>query len=140
MSRGTVLTDRIVAAFDAGDVDAFAACFAQGAIQIHPFFPSPLQGRGAIRAAEASLFESFDEISLVRTNMVEVGDEVAVEFVVKATHAHDLPLPDGSTLSATGAVVELTMAAFFRLDDAGLIIESRRYQDNLAFMRALGIG
>ena len=139
MSRGTVLTDRIVAAFDSGDVDAFAACFAERAVQVHPFFPAPLQGREAIRAAEGGLFGSFDEVSLVRTNLVEAGDRVAAEFVVKATHTKDLPVPDGSTLPATGAVVELTMGAFLRLDDDDLIVESHRYQDNLAFMRALGI-
>ncbi len=31
------------------------------------------------------------------------------------------------------------MAAFLRLDGDGLIIESHRYQDNLAFMGALGV-
>jgi steroid delta-isomerase-like uncharacterized protein len=139
MSRGTVVTDRIVAAFDSGDVDAFAACFAQDAVQIHPFFPAPLRGRDAIRAAEATLFGSFEQISLRRTNLVENGDQVAAEFVVTATHTKELPLPDGSTLPATGKVVELTMGAFLQLDADNLIAESHRYQDNLAFMRALGI-
>jgi hypothetical protein len=31
------------------------------------------------------------------------------------------------------------MGAFFRLDTDDLITPSHRYQDNLAFMRALGI-
>jgi steroid delta-isomerase-like uncharacterized protein len=139
MSRGTVLTDRIIAAFDNGDVTAFAACFAEDAVQLHPFFPAPLRGRDAIRAAEGTLFGSFEQISLRRTNLVENDERIAAEFVVTATHTKELPLPDGSTLPATGKVVELTMGAFFRLDTDDLIAESHRYQDNLAFMRALGI-
>jgi steroid delta-isomerase-like uncharacterized protein len=139
MSRGTVLTDRITAAFDSGDVEAFAACFAEDAVQIHPFFPSALRGRDAIRAAEGTLFGSFEQISLRRINLVESGEQVAAEFVVTATHTKELPLPDGSTLPATGKVVELTMGAFFKLDADDLIAVSHRYQDNLAFMRALGI-
>jgi steroid delta-isomerase-like uncharacterized protein len=139
MSRGTVLTDRIIDAFDRGDVDAFAACFAEDAVQLHPFFPAPLRGRDAIQAAEGTLFGSFEQISLRRTNLLEDGEQIAAEFVVTATHTKELPLPDGTTLPATGKVIELTMAAFFRLDTDDLVTESHRYQDNLAFMRALGI-
>ena len=85
------------------------------------------------------MFGSFEQISLRRTNLVENGGQVAAEFVVTATHTKELPLPDGSTLPATGKVVELTMGAFLQLDADNLIAESHRYQDNLAFMRALGI-
>jgi steroid delta-isomerase-like uncharacterized protein len=139
MNHGTALTDRIIAAFNAGDVDAFAACFAEDAVQIHPFFPAPLRGRAAIRAAEASLFGSFDDITLRLTNLVEAADQIAVEFTVTATNTEPIPLPDGSSLPATGKTVELSMGAFFRLDGDGLITESHRYQDNLAFMQQLGM-
>ena len=135
----TDIADRIAAAFNAGDVTAFAACFAEDGVQTHPFFPEPLRGRAAIEAAESTLFASFDEISMTVLSVVQTGDLVAMEVNVKATHTSPLPLPDGSQLPATGERVDLVMAAFVRLDAHGQIVEAHRYQDNLAFLRALGV-
>ena len=135
----TTITDRIVAAFNAGDVDAFAACFADDAVQVHPFFGEPLVGREAIRAAEATMFGAFEHISLETTNVLASGNQVAVEMRVVATNTKPLPMPDGTTIPATGRTVDLTMAAFLTLDAGGQITRSHRYQDNLAFLRALGL-
>ena len=139
MTIETTIVQRIVDAFDAGDVDAFAACFTDTAVQIHPFFPEPLSGREAIRAAERTLFEAFDDIRLRVVNLVEHDDRVAVEFAVTATNTRPLPMPDGSTVPPTHRRIDLAMGAFFRLDPSGRISESHRYQDNLAFLRQLGL-
>ena len=139
MTIATTLAQRITAAFDAGDVDAFAACFAPDATQTHPFFPSPLRGRDAIRAAEATLFAAFDDIHLDCTNVVDGGDQVALEFTVTATNTKPLPMPDGTTIPATGKTVQLAMGAFLHLDPTGQITDSHRYQDNLAFLSQLGL-
>ena len=139
MTIATTIAQRITDAFNAADVDAFAACFTADAVQTHPFFPSPLRGRDAIRAAESTLFGAFDDIHLHVTNVVDAGDQVAIEFAVTATNTRPIPMPDGTSVPATGKTVQLTMGAFLQLDPAGQITESHRYQDNLAFMRALGI-
>jgi steroid delta-isomerase-like uncharacterized protein len=139
MSLATKTAERIVDAFNRHDVSAFAACFAEDGVQIHPFFPEPQRGREAIRAAESRLFDSFDDIDLRLTNLVENGQWAAAEFAVQATHTKPLPMPDGTSLPPTGRVVKLTMASFMHLDDNGQILEAHRYQDNLAFLRALGI-
>ena len=139
MTTATSLAQRIIAAFNAGDVDAFADCFALDAVQVHPFFPEPLRRREAIRVSEGAMFAAFEHISLDVTNVVEAANRVAMELVVTATNTKPLALPDGTTLPATGKTVHLTMSAFLTLDEAGQIIEAHRYQDNLAFMRQLGI-
>ena len=139
MTTATTLAQRIIDAFNTGDVDAFAACFAPDAVQVHPFFPEPLRGREAIRAAEGALFAAFEHISMDVSNVVEAGNQVAMELAVTATNTKPLPLPDGTKMPATGKTVQLTMSAFLTLDHAGQIVEAHRYQDNLAFMRQLGI-
>ena len=48
-------------------------------------------------------------------------------------------MPGGDTIPATGKAVDLTMAAFFTVDDAGQIVEAHRYEDSLAFLRQLGL-
>ena len=139
MTTGTTLSQRILDAFNSGDVDAFAACFAPDAVQLHPFFPEPLRGREAIRAAEGGMFSAFDHISMDVLSVLESGNHVAVELRVRATNSSPLPMPGGATIPATGKTVDLTMAAFFTVDDAGQIVEAHRYQDNLAFLRQLGL-
>jgi len=138
-TMGTTLAQRIADAFGAGDVDAFASCFAPDAVQLHPFFAEPLVGRDAIRAAEATLFEAFEHISLEPECVIEQGHQVAIEARVRATNTKPLPLPNGDVLPPTGKAVDLTMSAFLTVDDAGQIVTSHRYQDNLAFLRQLGV-
>ena len=91
MTTGTTLSQRIVDAFNSGDVDAFAACFAPDAVQLHPFFPEPLQGREAIRAAEGGMFGAFDHISMEALNVVESGNQVAMELRVTGDELQAAP-------------------------------------------------
>lgn len=138
-ATATTVAQRIVDAFNAGDVDAFAACFAPDAVQMHPFFPEPLRGREAIRAAEATLFGAFDDIRLEIGHVLSSGECVAIEFRIRATNSKPLTMPDGSTLPATGRTVELDAAAFLTLDEVGQIVEAHRYEDAMTFMRQLGL-
>ena len=139
MSAATEIVSRVEQAFNAGDVGAFARCFAPDAVQVHPFFPEPHRGRDAIQNAEAAMFAGFDEIRLEATSVTEDGDAAAIEWRVRARHSSPIAMPDGSKLPATGRVVDLAMASFVRLDETGLIAEEHRYQDNLAFLRQLGV-
>ena len=124
MSAATEIVSRVEQAFNAGDVGAFAQCFAEDAVQVHPFFPEP---------------HGFVEIRLEATSVTQDGDTAAIEWRVQARHSSPIAMPDGSKLPATGRVVDLTMASFVRLDETGLIAEEHRYQDNLAFLRQLGV-
>jgi steroid delta-isomerase-like uncharacterized protein len=139
MSAATDIVSRIEQAFADGDVDAFARCFAEDAVQVHPMFPEAHKGRQAIRDAEATMFAGFDQIRLVATSMVEAEDRAAVEWQVRARHCAPIRMPDGAELPPSGAVVDLPMASFLRLDPSGLVAEEHRYQDGLTFLRQLGV-
>jgi len=58
---------------------------------------------------------------------------------VDATNTGDLPLPDGSTLPATGRRISLPGLDVVYLDADGLIAEGHRYQDAAGFMAQLGL-
>ena len=138
MSRGADLAARIEKAFNEESVDAFAECFTEDAVQYHSFFPEPLSGREAIRQAEGAMFAAFGEIRFEVSRVIEQGDDICLEARVTARNTKPLAMPDGER-PATDRVVDLTMAALFRVDDDGQITESRRYQDNLTFLRQLGL-
>ena len=133
------LATRIEAAFASGSAAAWAACFAEDAVQVHPFFPAPNVGRAAIEAAESALFDAFEDVALTVTCAFAGDGRAALEMRVTARNTGPIAQPDGSAIPATGRTVDLTMASIVRLDDRGLIVEEHRYQDNLAFLRQLGI-
>jgi ketosteroid isomerase-like protein len=133
------LAGRIEAAFNGGSAAAWANCFAEDAVQIHPFFPAPNVGRAAILAAESVMFTAFDQIKLEVTNVVAGGEWTVFEMRVTARHCAPIAMPDGSEIPVTGKVVDLTMASVVRIGDDGLILEEHRYEDNLSFLRQLGL-
>ena len=135
----TTLTGRVADAFNRGDVGAFSRCFAVDAVQYHPFFPEPMRGREAIRAGEGAIFAAFDNVEFSIVSEVESGNNLAFEYRVKALNSKPIAMPDGSTIPATNKWVDLAGAAFVELDEAGEILVSRRYQDNLAMMMQLGL-
>jgi ketosteroid isomerase-like protein len=139
MSKATEVADRIVQAFEHADPKAFAECFAEDAVQHHPFFPEPNVGREGVFRAESGMFESFDQIHFTVERVIDGEPWAAFEFRVTARHSAPLPMPDGNSVPATGKTVDLSMASIMRIDGAGLIAEEHRYMDNLSFLRQLGL-
>ena len=139
MSKATDLADRIAEAFNRADPAAFAACFAEDAVQHHPFFPQPNVGRDAVLRAESGMFESFDQITFKAERVIDGDPWAALEFRVSARHSAPLPMPDGNSVPATGRTVDLQLASVVRIDANGLIAEEHRYMDNLSFLRQLGL-
>ena len=138
MTALTDLTDKIDKAFNSGDVEALADCYAENATQVHPFFPAPNQGRDAIRAAEGGIFASFSDIDWQLQRTIEQGEWGVVEFVVSATNTADLPTP-GGVVPATNKRITLAIANVVRLDENGLIAEEHRYFDVAGMMGQLGL-
>ena len=132
------LTTRLLAAYNAADLDALAGCYAVDAVQVHPFFPQPNVGREAIRAAEAGLFDAFSDIEWTVQRTIEQGEWLAIELVVTATNTSDLPTPAG-VVPATNRTVNLALANLVRLDAEGLIAEEHRYMDVATMMGQLGL-
>jgi Ketosteroid isomerase-related protein len=133
------LATRFAEAFERQDPAGLVSLYAEDATVSHPFFPGGLRGRDAILAAEKPLFDAFAEITMQVVSVTESDGKVALEWCVDATNTGDLPLPDGSTLPATGRRISLPGLDVVYLDADGLIAEGHRYQDAASFMAQLGL-
>lgn len=139
MSAATELAERISKAFNDGDVGAFIDCFADDAVQEHPFFPATGRGREELLAREGGMFAAFRDISFDVRSVVEQDGSAVIEAVVSATNTGDIQTP-GGVLPATGNRVTIPMASVVRLDGDGRIAEEHRYMDVAGFLRQLGVG
>jgi hypothetical protein len=62
---------------------------------IEPLLGEPLQGRDAIRAGEAALFDAFGDVEPDVTSVVSDGRRIAVEVVMRAVNDEPLDLGNG---------------------------------------------
>jgi steroid delta-isomerase-like uncharacterized protein len=138
MSRATDLAERVEKAFATGAA-AFADCFTEDAVQHHPFFPEPMVGRAAIEQLEGTMFEAFSDVTLEVVRVIDQGDLACLETEISARNTNDLTLPDGTKVPATGKTVQISAAVVVQLDADGQIVEARRYEDGLGFLRQLGL-
>lgn len=128
-----------VAAIRAEDADRYASLYAEDAELVEPLLAEPLRGRDAIRAGEAELFAAFGDVDAEVISVVVKGRRVAVEVVLRALNDGPLDLGDGEPLPPTRRRIEVPMAWFFELDDAGRIARERDYFDTAAILRQLGV-
>jgi hypothetical protein len=138
MSAATDMAERIARAFTDGGAAAFAACYAEDGVQVHPMLGTQ-KGRAEIEAAEGVMFASFDDIDFRIDNVIDGGEWAALEFTVSATHCAPLTMPDGTAIPATGNRITLTGCEVFTLGDDGLIAEGHRYEDGASFLAQLGL-
>ena len=126
------------AAFEAGDAAAVAACYAPVTSFSHPFtMGTPLTEPAVIEQFESVMFSVFSGADVEIVNMVELGDRVAAEVVVRTTHTGPMPLPDGTTLQPTNRRIEIRSGEFVRVDRQGRIAEHHRYYDSAGLMAQL---
>jgi limonene-1,2-epoxide hydrolase len=124
-------------AWNSGDVRNVAACYAEDVVYQHSMLPEPLNGRDAVLEFISGIGSAFSSVDDAVVHAVQNGDEVAAEVRHRARHTGDLPTPM-SVLSATDRTVELVAAHFFRVNDAGLIVEERMYSNPMDMMAQLG--
>ena len=139
MTAVTDLTERILKAYNAADIDGIADCYAIDTVQVHPFFPAPNQGREGVKAAEGPMFAAFSDIDWHAVRVIESGEWAVVESVVSATHTNEMPTPDGNVVPATNKRITIPMANVIRVDDDGLIAEEHRYMDVAGMLGQLGL-
>lgn len=130
---------RYAEAFGRGDVSGLARLYAEKTRYEQPFLPEPITEPGGVAAFESGMFSAFGDISVDIDWIVADGDRAAAGMVVHATHTGPMPTPDGSMIEATGRRITLPTAEYLLVDDAGLIVEHRRYLDGMGFMAQLGL-
>ena len=134
----TAISEKLVAAWNTGDITRIAACYSANTKMIHPMVPEPLQGRAAVQQFEGGMFSAFSSIDWRAVSVLHTGDAVAVEFRVTATNTAPMQTPKGP-IPATNKTVDLRGVSLLKLDAQGLIAEERRYFDTAAMFVQLGL-
>jgi steroid delta-isomerase-like uncharacterized protein len=129
---------RSVEAFNAHDADAVSMAYAADAIVHDPLYPEPIRGRERIRDEYAAFFRSHPDIRTTIRNVIDAGDVVCYEMVLTGTHTGPLETPQG-LLPPSGGRLDLPIAAFADVDEAGQYRELRRYFDPATLLRQLGL-
>ena len=121
-------------ALSSRDVDAAVALVADDSDFRTP--TGSLIGREDIRGYLGAFDSAFPDASYRIDTLVESTATVAAEGIYVGTHAGPLPLPDGSTLEATGRTVSTPFVTMFRVVD-GAIVSHRPYWDVAGFLEQL---
>ncbi|TDD29761.1 hypothetical protein E1218_03065 [Kribbella turkmenica] len=138
-ATGEELARRYVDTFNARDMDAWVALFAEDGVIYDPFFPEPSKGRGAIENVQKSVLRAFPDMQWRQLRpAIAVGDRVAVELGVSGVNAGPLEMPGGE-LPATAQAISFESGTFWRLAPDGLIIEERSYFDATGVAARLGM-
>ncbi len=122
-------------AFNAGDLERFAATMAEDAVN-HAAIPQA-QGRAGARVIVTKLRSAFPDMRMVVDDVVAEGDKVVCRVTVTGTH--DGPLDFVKTaLPATGKKFRATHIHVFRIANEQ-IVERWAERDDLGMLQQLGV-
>jgi uncharacterized protein (TIGR02246 family) len=72
--------DELVGAIRGEEADRYANLYAEEAVMIEPLLGEPLNGKKAIRAGEAALFDAFGAVEPDIRSIISAGRTIAVEW------------------------------------------------------------
>jgi len=125
--------ERALTAFDAHDVDAMMAEFADGGTFTDPLVDGELSG-DALRDYTLEVFEAFPDLRIDVRRVVSTGGEVvAIETTYVGTHEGPM-----EGLPPTGETIEIPGVTIIDVSDAG-ITAWRDYFDQQLFADQLGL-
>ena len=108
-------------------------------VLFHDFGAPPVTGKDAARGYLAEQFESFTGDKGTRIKRIIGDNEVFAEMSWTATNTGAIPMPDGSSIPATGKTMTIRLAYYARVNDAGEVVEMRSYPDIADMMGQLGL-
>jgi predicted ester cyclase len=136
MSRSNDVYERLVALYNAGDVEALADCYAEDAVLVTP--EGTAQGRLAIREQWSRDRAAFPDRTLTVEVTLERGDTVASEFTWAATNTGPLIQPDGTQLPPTGRRITTRGMELVQVR-GGKVALHHGYWDSTALAGQLGL-
>ena len=132
------LDDEMLDAYLAHDVDLILSHCSDDVV-IHDFGEERMQGKAAAREYLGRQFATFSDERATRTRRI-IGDHaVFSELDWTCFNTWEVPLPDGSTIPATGKTVGARLAYYARVNDEDEVVEMRGYPDLAALMGQLGL-
>lgn len=130
---------QVVNGWNSHDPGAVAAQYATAVTVADPSYPEPLHGRDAVRRDFEDVLTSYPDFRAEISNVLMGGDRISFELHVTGRNTGPLVFP-GDTMPATGRLVDWDVGVFARVDEAGAIIDERRYYDLASLLRQLGVG
>ncbi len=98
----------------------------------------PDVGKDEVRQAFKMFDQSLPDLKEEVISILAEGDRVACEVVETATFTGPMQMPTG-VIEPTNRSYRLPLAAFFRVNEQGLIVEQRTYFDISDWCRQIGI-
>jgi steroid delta-isomerase-like uncharacterized protein len=135
MSTGTDFIRNWFAAFNRGDLEAIVA-MCQPDVELSNSDGS-YRGHEGVRAAFKPLLDSGSEWDSRVNNVVDAGDTVVAEFVVRGRHTRPLVTSAG-TIPPTNKMIELPSIGVYELRD-GKLAASRGAFDRITLLVQLGL-
>jgi len=132
------LDEEMVGAYSEGNVELVLSHLADD-VFISDWGFEPVEGKDAARPYLAAQFAPFSGGKATTVKRLVDGNELFAEIEWTSTNTGDLPMPDGSTIPATGNTITIAAAYYARVNDDGEIVEMRGYADAMAMMGQLGL-
>jgi steroid delta-isomerase-like uncharacterized protein len=120
------------------DAASLGSTYGSQATVWDPQYPELLRGREAIVRDFTEFFAGFPDLKLSIERTLAVGEEYAVEFVMKGTHKGALITPTGQ-IPATNKSIQVGGCVVGRIDSEGRIVDERRYYDFAGMLGQLGL-
>lgn len=133
MTDSKQLLQNWIDAFQACDVDAVVACYADDAVNFQIAAGEPAVGVGQIRKDTAEFFKGFPDAWSRVENLIGDGDWAAWEWVGGGTFTGEFY---GN--QPTGNVFEIRGCGFFNFRDGKIVIQ-RGYWDKLSWFKQVGL-
>ena len=138
MSDLKAVSERILKAFNEHDAAALAKNYSEDQATICSGMPEPVRGRKAKEEFVGGFFRAFPDLNLDLSSVLESGNHVVCEGVMRGTHTGPLVSPEGE-IPPTGKKIELKMVYILRISPEGLVEEDRTYFDNADLLSQLGL-
>ena len=134
----TELVDRFFKAMSDGDMDTVRSVFHEDCVstdfatgQVSKGIDGNMQDVEMWRA-------SFGDIKVEAISHTVSGNTVVTEMKFTGTNDGDMPMPDGSSIPATGNTVQMQGCQICEFKD-GKMINARQYYDMMGMMAQLGL-
>ena len=136
MDANLELLEHYVERYNAGDLDACMALYAEDASQ--RMHDGIFEGVDAIRARLARDLTAFEDATYVVESFFAHGDEFADEWTFTGTNTGPFHLPDGTEIPPTGKRAEVKGMEYVKVEDGKIVVDNL-YYDFLAAVSQLGL-
>jgi steroid delta-isomerase-like uncharacterized protein len=136
MDANLELLEHYVERYNAGDLDACLALYAEDASQ--RMHDGVFEGVDAIRDRLARDLEAFADATYVVDSFFAAGDTFADEWTFTGTNTGPFRLPDGTVIPATGRPVEIKGMEYVEVRDGKIVVDNL-YYDFMGAVTQLGL-